>query len=454
MLEIFPKLSGLDGLRVINLSKKEGNKWNELNNPDDIIKSHIKQKDVVYFDLFFSDVWVDVLMTTKDTNENSAKKFKISFEMKTEITRNDKDFEAILINFGIKNWISFNSYSGDEDYYLVNRLKIDSEINHVKRKTFDYLKEDINQKELEEDKELNLLNTNDDEEGFDIGDKVECTLTFSNFTNYIVNEAINEVERNNKFFNKEDEKVEEEKKAIIKDYFNKHFQDLYVKNSEKVIEDNKILCKISPQYPRMEDDEIYGNCYSFLFDNPPIKDNQEFTQRKIGPQTIYERKSGEIKKIEMQNMVEIEKEKDNDRMSINPELFILYEEPNQTGKELESKNNHDDSNDGEEALYIEYINKINYDAIIDKFNLCVLDKKFSENDINKKMRNYNFIEGDIPKNKANSEKDIDKKSSNDIKPNTFTIEEENYYNSRLNKKYLLLIIAIILLIIIAIQKKK
>ena len=69
------------------------------------------------------------------------------------------------------------------------------------------------------------------------------------------------------------------------------------------------------------------------------------------------------------------------------------------------------------------------------------------------MRNYNFIEGDIPKNKANSEKDIDKKSSNDIKPNTFTIEEESFYNSRLNKKYFLLIIAIILLIIIAIQKK-
>ena len=452
MLEIFPKLSGLDGLRVTNLSKKEGNKWNELNNPDDIIKSHIKQKDVVYFDLFFSDVWVDVLMTTKDTHENTAKKFKISFEMKTEISRNDKDFEAILINFGIKNWISFNSYSGDEDYYLVNRLKIDSEIKHVKRKTSDYLKEDINQKDFEEDKELNLLNTNDDEEGFDIGDKIECTLTFTNFTNYIVNEAINEVERNNKSFNKEDEKVEDVKKAKLKEYFNKHFQDLYVKNSEKVIEDNKILCKISPQYSRTEDDDIYGNCCSFFYENPPIKDNQEFTQRKIGPQTIYERKSEEKKNIEMQNMLEIKK--DNDRTSINSGIYLSFEEQHQTGKELENKNSHDGGRDGEETLYTEYINKINYDAIIDKFNLCVLDKKFSENDINKKMRNYNFIEGDIPKNKANSEKDIDKKSSNDIKPNTFTIEEDSFYNSRLNKKYLLLIIAIILLIIIAIQKKK
>jgi hypothetical protein len=452
MLEIFPKLSGLDGLRVTNLSKKEGNKWNELNNPDDIIKSHIKQKDVVYFDLFFSDVWVDVLMTTKDTHENTAKKFKISFEMKTEISRNDKDFEAILINFGIKNWISFNSYSGDEDYYLVNRLKIDSEIKHVKRKTSDYLKEDINQKDFEEDKELNLLNTNDDEEGFDIGDKIECTLTFTNFTNYIVNEAINEVERNNKSFNKEDEKVEDVKKAELKEYFNKHFQDLYVKNSEKVIEDNKILCKISPQYSRTEDDDIYGNCCSFFYENPPIKDNQEFTQRKIGPQIIYERKSVEKKNIEMQNMLEIKK--DNDRTSINSGIYLSFEEQHQTGKELENKNSHDGGRDGEETLYTEYINKINYDAIIDKFNLCVLDKKFSENDINKKMRNYNFIEGDIPKNKANSEKDIDKKSSNDIKPNTFAIEEDSFYNSRLNKKYLLLIIAIILLIIIAIQKKK
>ena len=452
MLEIFPKLSGLDKLKVTNLSKKEGNKWNELNNSDDIIKNHIKQKDVVYFDLFFSDLWVDVLMTTKDTNENSAKKFKISFEMKTEISRNDKDFETILINFGIKNWISFNSYSEDEDYYLVNRLKIDSEIKHVKRKSYEYVKDDINQKEFEEDKELNLLNTNDDEEGFDIGDKIECTLTFSNFTNYVVNEAINEVERNHKFFNKEDEKVEEKKKLILKEYFNKHFQDLYVKNSEKVIEDNKILCKISPLYSRTEDDDIYGNYYSLIYDNPSIKDNQEFTQRKIGPQTIYERKSDEKKRIEMQNILEIEK--DNDRTPNNSGINLSFEEHHQTGKELENKNNHNDSSGNKEALYIEYINKINYDEIIDKFNLCVLDKKFSENDINKKMRNYNFIEGDIPKNKANSEKDIDKKSSNDIKPNTFTIEEENYYNSRLNKKYLLLIIAIILLIIIAFKKIK
>ena len=119
MLEILPKLSGLDGLEVNNLRKKDGNGWTELS-PDNKIKNHLKQKDVIYFDLKFTDIWIDVIMTVKDSNDET-KTNKISFELKKELKGNDSELELSLINLGIRSWKQFKE---EEDFYLVSNFEI------------------------------------------------------------------------------------------------------------------------------------------------------------------------------------------------------------------------------------------------------------------------------------------------------------------------------------------
>ena len=58
--EIFPKLSGLNKLKVKNLKKKK-----EKNEEIDLIEgvNFLKPKDVILFDLSFQEVWLDIQMT-------------------------------------------------------------------------------------------------------------------------------------------------------------------------------------------------------------------------------------------------------------------------------------------------------------------------------------------------------------------------------------------------------
>ena len=116
MLDIFPKLNGLDGLVVTNLRKKEENNNLVELIMDNPIKNHIKEKDVIYFDLIFTDVWIDVTMTLEDYDDES-KSNKISFELKIQIKDYKKELETTLANLGIRTWKQLKEQEEEQDYY-------------------------------------------------------------------------------------------------------------------------------------------------------------------------------------------------------------------------------------------------------------------------------------------------------------------------------------------------
>ena len=128
MLDIFPKLKDLNSIQVYNLKKKEGNTW-KLLVMDKLIKDSIKQKDVIYFDLWFNDVWVDITMTLKYNNDES-KINKIAFELKTGLESKINDLETTLINIGITSW-SWIKEQEEDDYYLLSEFKIISEKGQI-----------------------------------------------------------------------------------------------------------------------------------------------------------------------------------------------------------------------------------------------------------------------------------------------------------------------------------
>ena len=115
ILEIFPKLSGLNNLKVTKLQKKEGEEL-KMNVP---IEKQINQKDIIYFDLEFGEVWVDVIMTVKD-GDDETKRNKFKFELRTESNpKNIKDLETILVYCGIGIWERLKE---KDDYYLSPRI--------------------------------------------------------------------------------------------------------------------------------------------------------------------------------------------------------------------------------------------------------------------------------------------------------------------------------------------
>ena len=449
MLEIFPKLSGLDGLEVINLQKKEGNEWIDLI-MDNIIKNHIKQKDVIYFDLKYSDVWVEVIMTVKERNDET-KTNKFSFELKKQLKKNDDEFELSLINLGIRSWKQFNEE--DKDYYLLSKLEINPETKPVEKKVTDTIKQDGNQNNIEEQKEpLIINNNNNEEEKFDFNAKIVCSLIFINFTNYILNYSMNEIERKNGLINNNltDENISEimnNKISKIKHYFNNKFRDLYLKNSTKVIEEDKILCKISPNYFKNFEEERYSD--PIIFDlysnynntnNNSNNRNSNYKMKYIGP--FNQRYNGEKKEIEMEEIRDGSEKMNN---SMNSLKLSDIDTIRNDSENLEESSESDHTL--EEIDYIE--NNIDFDALFNKFkDSYILNGKFNESDV-LRTRNLIYLDGELKTNKINLEKDIDKKSSKELKVNTFSNEEDFLYNTRLIKKYTVILIILILLIIIA-----
>ena len=127
ILEIFPKLSGLTNLNVNNLKKKDNNNWIklEMNIP---LEKQIKQKDTIYFDLKFTDVWVDVIMTLKD-EEDKTKTNKFNFELKMNVESDRQEIEKNLIYSGIGIWEPLKE---PNDYYLFTGIEIKSEKDLIK----------------------------------------------------------------------------------------------------------------------------------------------------------------------------------------------------------------------------------------------------------------------------------------------------------------------------------
>lgn len=127
IIEKFPKLSGLTGLSAKNLCVKNEKGvagLAQLNTEDDIIGNLIKPKDVIIFELEFSEIWLEVEMTLKSQNKN----LKIAFELKVSLDYFISHVKDILIKMGIKSWNKYlkNNIKNQEeiDYYLFSNFSL------------------------------------------------------------------------------------------------------------------------------------------------------------------------------------------------------------------------------------------------------------------------------------------------------------------------------------------
>ena len=471
MLEIFPKFSALDGINVCKLTKKENNKWVDLvmNN---IIKNDLKQKDIIYFDLEFTEVWIDVIMTVKDNDDNN-KINKFSFELKTELRTNITDLKNILINVGITSWKTFKDQEEqeeqdkkiqkDQDYYLLSKFEINSEIeqNIKEKKSLNNQNLDGNEKKIEkktEKKESNSDINFHDEKRFNFNDKITCTLIFINFTNYICYYSRNGIEKKNKINKSYDNNIIEE----IKSDFNNHFKDLYLNKTKKVIEINKILCKISKKYVKneyREDREV--NNYLVNSDikvGSPTNDNFQVTY--IGPFKGLKKSIKQNKYIEMDEIRNIydqlsfnngksfQNESFSNNNSNSSNSLKSLSEEYQIKKDAEEEDNKHYFYNENNLEEINFIKNINFDEILDKFDCEILDKELNSNDLDK-ARNLEYLDGEMLKfNKLNLDKSFGKKNNKEQIRNTFTSKVDYFYNNQIIKKYASIFVIIILIILL------
>ena len=229
VFEIFPKLSGLSNLRVIDLQKKVENVFTKLK-MNCKIKEQIQSKDIIFFDLSLSDVWVEIAMTI--TDDILIK--NINFELKFDKSKLRKDFENCLIYLGILFW---EKIKNEGDYYLFSKIDVnlESKPKEESSKSVLNLNKSISKKIVRRNSVIsintniknepsseknasnyfsicdintnninstnnndnNIQNTNnnnrDEKINFGLEDKVYCCLKFINFTNLICDKVINEI---------------------------------------------------------------------------------------------------------------------------------------------------------------------------------------------------------------------------------------------------------------------
>ena len=405
-MEIFPKLSDLTNLSVSNLRKKCNKDWIELN-MNTPIENQIKQKDTIYFDLKFEDVWVDVIMTLKD-EEDEKKTNKFSFELKTDVNKNSNEFKGIEIDL--------EEDSKKEDINLSQQLE-NSKINNSRQAS-----------------NYDLYN-NQSNDKFSFNDKISCTLIFINFTKFICNYITKEIKNSYKINSNDDDESnngQEEKAEFIKNFFNNNFRNLYLNKSKNIIEyvnergkKNEILLKVSSEYFKEKEEIRYFDSPNLIYFSPV----SSFI-KNIGP-NISTKSLGK-REIEMQTIIH-EGGKYSFQDRINRNSF------NSSNSDKISENEQIDFNE-EYIDEINYIrNEIDFDGIFDKINSYILNSKFKiYND--ERKRNLKILEGEILKNAKLDSKEEVSKFSNIIKIDVFKDEEENYYENQLLKKYIIIFI--------------
>ena len=223
--EIHSKLSGLNGLSAYHYKKKTENGLVDLKETG-LIGDSIKSKDVIYFELSFHEIWLDIDMTL----ESGTLSTQISFELKVVLNSDKKDFENTLILLGIKAMAK--NRQNDGDYYAFSKIIVNYPLSPIKK-------------------------VNEATVSFDYNSKLSCILKFTNITNLIservltcetvkshsFNGSINDYERVN----------------AIKSYFNFYFEGLLPK-LENVAEHNHIIWKY--QSDDLDDDNnssFYAN---------------------------------------------------------------------------------------------------------------------------------------------------------------------------------------------------
>ncbi len=121
IVEKFPKLSGLTELVAHDLcvSCEKG----LIAICDKKLESLIRPKDVIYFDLIFSEIWLDIEMSMHSEDCN----LKIFFEIKVKVDSYISELKNILIKMGIKSWAKYildDEETDDFEYYIFSEFSM------------------------------------------------------------------------------------------------------------------------------------------------------------------------------------------------------------------------------------------------------------------------------------------------------------------------------------------
>jgi hypothetical protein len=115
IVEKFPKLSGLTEIFARDLSLKTERGLVPISEKN--LESFIKAKDEIYFNLEFSEIWLDIEMSLESDENN----LKITFEMKVKVDSYISELKHVLIKMGIISWAKYIFDDDDfenSDHYL------------------------------------------------------------------------------------------------------------------------------------------------------------------------------------------------------------------------------------------------------------------------------------------------------------------------------------------------
>ena len=340
VLKVLPQLNGIN-FEVKELYKKDEN---EKLNENAVIKNVFNEKDVVYFNLEFKEVilFVDMTIIIEDGNEIENKSFH--FEIKNERVISEEDLKDTLMKKVIYIWTYRNKENNEEknddikniqsleeeneDYYFVYKLdilKIENKPDHPNNKKenpvngrqsrskstrkkrsneIDYLGNNIKrngsskilvemdyiEKEKKQKKEKFI---------FSIDNKIECTITFLNFTNFIFRRY----------------KLDEEKYARLKQCFNVNFENFYTsitleKTKGKIFLNNELhknLFYIIKKEVNTNNDEDKNEKINNTDKNDKDEKKINFRQSLTEAKTVKERGDkvlNWIKNIEYQQIID------------------------------------------------------------------------------------------------------------------------------------------------------
>ena len=237
--ECYKKLSGLNGLCVKNLKKKTENGYLDLEE-DWLIGNYIQSKDIICFELSFSEIWLDIKMNLEKNNSFTT---QFSLELKVALNSDKKEFENTLIHLGITCMAKL--VENDGDYYSFTQLIVDYP--------------SVCSKCASENKVY-----------FEHDSKLTCILKFTNISEIVAKRILNE-NNNNKGnnINAIITKVNE-----VKKYFNLFFKD-YITKLDNITEYNHIIWK------NINEDYVYEDNNSSFFCN------ESRTSRLSNPMNMF-----------------------------------------------------------------------------------------------------------------------------------------------------------------------
>lgn len=96
------------------------------------IGKYLKANDLIFFELDFSVIWLEIEMRMKSDDRKSL---VISYHLKVEIDKLISDLKQIIIKMGIKSWDKYiNGTEDDPDFYLFTDFYLEEEKNKSLRK--------------------------------------------------------------------------------------------------------------------------------------------------------------------------------------------------------------------------------------------------------------------------------------------------------------------------------